>query len=154
MRLEPLCRLELAYTPEVFGRHVVLVAPYGEGEAYAYGEGDGRASGERLSGSVRWSNHPRRRSDGVFLPDVHGVVHTEDGADVIFSLSGRTTQLGEGVGVQHLHATFHADDDAHRWLNDVVCVAEGRIHVEEMRSDISVYYCVNEGVGRTGSDRT
>jgi hypothetical protein len=144
MRLEPLCRLDLVYIPAVFGQHVVLVAPYGSEEAHAYGEGDGTASGDRLRGSVRWSNHPRRRSDGAFLPDVHGVIQTEDGANVIFSMSGRTTELGEGTGVQHLHVLFEADHDAYRWLNGVVCVGEGRIHVEEMRSDIRVYYCVNE----------
>jgi hypothetical protein len=34
-----------------------------------YVVGDGELTGPRLTGSVRWTNHPRRRADGTWLPE-------------------------------------------------------------------------------------
>ncbi|MEP6641833.1 MAG: DUF3237 family protein [Gaiellales bacterium] len=145
MRLDHLCDLDLGYRSELFGGAVVLVAPYGTTESSAYGEGDGSAVGDRLRGEVRWTNHPRRRSDGAFLPDSHGMIRTDDGADIIFSLSGRTTFADNAsLGVQNLHALFEAESERYRWLNDVVCVAEGKIDPNTMRAVIRVYVCVHE----------
>ena len=51
------------------------VRPFGTDE----GTGTGTALG-RNAGRVRGSNQPHRRSDGVLLPDVRGVVEFADGA--------------------------------------------------------------------------
>jgi hypothetical protein len=136
--------LDLGYGSDLFGGAVVLVAPHDTMESSAYGEGDGSVVGDRLRGDVRWSNHPKRRSDGAFLPDAHGVIRTDDGADIIFSLRGRTTFAAGSLGVQNLHALFEAESERYRWLNDVVCVAEGKIDRDTMRSLIRVYVCVHE----------
>ena len=60
------------------------VRPFGTNE----GTGTGTALG-RNAGRVRGSNQPHRRSDGVPLPDVRGVVESAEGAVVVFHLSGR-----------------------------------------------------------------
>ena len=79
MRLEHLCDLELAYREmPTLGTDFVLVRPYGSEEGTGYGEGDGKVSGPQLSGTVRWVNHPHRRSDRVMLPDAHGVILTAE----------------------------------------------------------------------------
>ena len=98
MRLEHLCDIELCYQSLPFGtKKFVLVRPYGGEEGSGYGEGDGTVSGERLRGQVRWVNHPHRRSDGVMLPHAHGLVATDDGALVMFTLQGRTVLRDAGA---------------------------------------------------------
>ena len=63
MRLEHLCDMELVYREEaLYGGKFLLVRPYGGEEGSGYGEGDGSVSGSKLSGRVRWVNHPHRRS--------------------------------------------------------------------------------------------
>ena len=52
----------------------------GDESGPGWGIGEGTVSGERLSGTIKWSNHPSLRSDGVALPDFRGVISTADGA--------------------------------------------------------------------------
>jgi hypothetical protein len=84
---------------------------YGSQEASAYGEGDGLVKSDRLKGRARWVNHPHCRSDGVWLPNVHGVIQTEDGASVLFSLHGRTSFVEGGKGRQLLTVIFETGDE-------------------------------------------
>jgi hypothetical protein len=79
MKLERVCEMRWAYR-EGFD----LVKPYGGEEGLGYGEGGGTVTGERLAGTVRWANHPRRRSDGRMLPNGGGVLTTTDGARLPF----------------------------------------------------------------------
>ena len=67
--------MELAYREEpTYGGKFLVVQPYGSEEGTGYGEGDGTFTGPRLQGKARWVNHPHRRSDGMMLPDAHGVI--------------------------------------------------------------------------------
>jgi hypothetical protein len=137
MRLERLCEMRWAYRDGF-----ELVKPYGGEEGLGYGEGTGTVNGERLSGTVRWANHPRRRSDGRMLPNGGGVLTTSEGAKLPFLFQGRTVFDG-AVGSQLIVFWFEAADERYRWLNDAVCVAEGLIKgAGEVR--IAVYECVNE----------
>ena len=149
MRLEPLCALALEYDERagVPDGGFVLVAPYAGGDGGGYGGGHGAVRGARLNGVAVWSNHPRRRSDGRMLPDAHGVILTDDGARVVFELRGRTVFSDADRGVQSLVGWFESDDERYRWLNDVVCVAEGEITVGTARAEIDVYLAVNERDG-------
>jgi hypothetical protein len=137
MRLEPLCDFDLAYTTEF-----VLVQPFGTEEGAAYGEGEGNVSG-RVDGTVRWINHPRRRSDAVMLPNTDGLIETEDGARVLFHLAGRTPSEGPAAGQQLLRVQFVADAQ-YEWLNLVFAVGEGRIDFERMHALIRVFECVHD----------
>jgi uncharacterized protein DUF3237 len=125
MRLEHLCDFEGAFTSVG-----ALVRPFGTEEGGGYSEGEGRFSGARLSGSARWSNFPRRRSDGAMQPNMRGVITTPDGASVLFTFRGLTVWTGgpnDGAGNQLFHVTFMADDERYRWLNNAVCVMEGKL---------------------------
>lgn len=141
MRLEPLFDMELDYAGGFF-----VLAPYGGTEGSGYGSGGGRVTGERLSGSVRWSNHPRRREDGVLLPDAHGVIETDDGGRVLFHLSGYSTPVEGQEAMRGIlsPATFATDDERYKWLNDVVAVGEGVIDFRTLELRLRYYATVNE----------
>lgn len=143
MRLEPFCVMDLAYDGGV-----KMVKPYGTEEGTAYGVGTGTVSGE-LTGTVKWANHPHRRSDGRMLPDAAGEILTADGATVMFRLQGRTTFRevnGERKGGQVLWMLFESDAEAHKELNDALCVVEGVIDSATLRIHFSVFRCVHEGL--------
>ena len=95
-------------------------------------------------GTAQWSNHPRGRSDGTMMPAARGVITTPEGAEVMFELSGRTvfvTQGTETVGRQLLMTLFESEDDRYRWLNDTVCMTEGRIDPVAMVMHMEVAIC-------------
>ena len=146
MRLEHLCDLELTYRREpLYAGLSKLVAPYGTQEGSLYGEGEVVLRGERLSGAGRWANHARRRSDGVNLPDVHGVLRTEDGAFVLFGTQGRTLPpAADGTRRQLLTVWFEAEDARYRWLNTAVCPLERVIESASGTMRARVYSCVHE----------
>ena len=142
MRLEYLCDMELTYREELLYRGIhPRVQPFGTEEGTFYGEGDGQVTGQRLQGKARWVNHPHRRSDGVMLPDVHGVIVTDEGAIILFVLQGRTV-FKDGMGDQLLSVTFESQDEQYRWLNNAFCVLEGKIVHGNMKAH--TYQCVNE----------
>jgi hypothetical protein len=103
-----------------------IVSPYGSYEGIAYGEGRGTATG-RIEGTAVWSNYPRRRTDGRMLPNLHGLITTPDGASILFEFRGRTIVEGDEPGRQNLVGWFESDHESYRWLNDLVCIAEGQI---------------------------
>jgi hypothetical protein len=150
MRTTKLCTLNLTQTsPNVF------VQPYGGQEAAAFGGGEGVAEGDQLRGAVRWFNHPRRRSDGVMLPDIQGVITTDDGTTIVFSMQGRVvwSETPDGpIGDQLMRVTFEADDPRYRWLCDAFCIFEGKVIPPSPQTqgrpqrvgDAFVYVCVNE----------
>jgi hypothetical protein len=145
MRLEALCDMELTYRQEpLYDGLLKMVVPYGTQEGSLYGEGDAVFRGERLSGMGRWANHARRRSDGVNLPDAHGVIRTDDGAFVLFTLQGRTLPAQDDKRRQLLTVLFEADDERYRWLNTAVCVLEGVIAPGSGVMRACIYACVHE----------
>ena len=128
MRLELLSVFHWGYDDagRIPGPGYVVVNPYDGAEGIGYGEGRGTATG-RVEGSVVWSNYPRRRSDGRMLPDVRGLITTAEGASILFELRGRTVFDRDEPGRQNLVGWLESDHEGYRWLNDLVCVAEGRI---------------------------
>jgi len=142
MRLDQLCVMELQYTSEFH-----YVSPYEGGSGKGWGLGEGTTTGDRLSGTVLWSNHPNGRGDGAMQPGVRGVISTSDGAEVMFDLTGRTIFVerdGQPVGRQLLMTLFESEHDDYRWLNDTVCMTEGAIDRERKVMRAQVYLCVPE----------
>ena len=142
MRLEPLCAFDLHYTSDFH-----LTRPYGNESGTGWGVGDGRVTGERLTGTAQWSNQPARRGDGAMLPNARGVVATDDGAEVVFDLTGRTVFVdrdGEEVGRQLLLVLLESEDGRYAWLNNAVCVGDGVISPETMTMHLDVFQCVSE----------
>ncbi len=141
MQLDYICDMELVYRAEpLYADKFLLVLPYGGAEGTGYGEGDGTVTGSRIQGSLRWVNHPHRRSDGVMLPDAHGVIVTHDNAIVMFTLQGRTI-FEQGQGKQLLSVTFEAEAETYRWLNATFCVLEGLIDSERLQMRARIYAC-------------
>jgi Protein of unknown function (DUF3237) len=143
MKLDPLCEMELVYRDSTFGDKFILAKPYGGEEGSGYGEGDGTVAGEKIRGTLRWVNHPRRRADGAMLPNAQGVIKTNDGALVHFSLQGRTVRVGD-QGRQLLSALFESGDDRYKWLNNTFCVVEGKIDSGKMAMNFRVFSCVSD----------
>jgi len=120
---------------------LVIVSAYGSEEGIGYGDGRGTATG-RFEGSVVWSNYPRRRTDGRMLPNVRGLITTTDGAAILFELRGRTIFEGDQPGRQSLVGWLESDHESYRWLNDVVCIAEGQIRAGGM--EIHLYAGIHD----------
>jgi hypothetical protein len=133
------------------------VAAFGaSGDIASYAQGDGRITGDRLTGKVRWTNHPRRRADGVGLPDFHGVISTDDGADILFSFHGYSYGVKEAAKAHPLQAheqraalaalTLAAGDDRYRWVNRVFAAIEADVrpfaNPEHWR--LRAFECVNQ----------
>jgi len=140
MRLEPLCELRMQYENDA-----VWLTPYGGDERMGYGHGPGKVTGERLQGRIRWSNHPRRREDGVWCPDLNGAIETEDGARLVVALRGYS--IDETVRQRRAivaAAWFWADDERYRWLNYVLGVGEGEIDEDKDEWWLRVFACRNE----------
>ena len=136
MRLEHICDIALGY------RHdFVLVRPYGSEEGAGYGELRGTATGERLAGLVRAVNHPRRRSDGTMLPDLHGLIETTDGARPLQRAGAdlvRQRRPRSANAALHVRSGGRAVPLAERLL----CIYEGTVEMPLARGRI--YACVNE----------
>jgi hypothetical protein len=138
MKLVPLFELEFAYT--VWEEVGAIVGETGS-ETQAWGLAEGAVRGERVSGSHRSCNHPRRRTDNVNVPDVHGIIATDDGAKIYYHLDGygiATHGTRRTIG----SARFRTGDARYAWLNTVVAVDEGLFTA--MTAPIRFYECVAE----------
>jgi hypothetical protein len=142
MRLEPLCRLSMRYDEGAW------VRPFGGEEGAGFGWGGGTVTGDVLHGSVRWANFPRRREDGVWTPNLHGVIRTDDGGEILVTLHGQSVQeAGPGVGRAILTRVEMLSDHAtYRWLNTSFIVGEGEIDEESEAWWVEAHVCVNEVV--------
>ena len=140
MRLEPICELRMKYEERAW------LAPFQANERQGYGTGSGFVSGARVQGKMSWSNHPRRREDGVWCPDLHGHIDTEDGAHVLISINGYSILEDTPTVRRAIVAAvwMQADDDRYRWLNYVLGVGEGEIDEEAEEWWLRVYACLNE----------
>jgi hypothetical protein len=81
-----------------------------------------------VEGAVRFSNNPRVRGDGVLLADLAGAIATDDGARIVFSLTGlgRKDPNGRSFSVA-LAMTLESDDERYLWVNDALCIAEASV---------------------------
>lgn len=133
MQLKPLC--EVAWTYDLLSQ----VDPSPSGDGRIYGQGTGVFTG-RLTGAAQWSNFPRLH-DGDAWPDARGVLRLADGAEALFTLTGRAA-LADGRGIHVL--TFETGAPAYAWLNHVLAIGEGTIDVEQARLAMRYHECVAE----------
>lgn len=81
------------------------------------------------------------------LPNARGVITTEDGSKVLFDLTGRTVWVerdGADVGRQLLMTLFESDAEPFKWLNNTVCIAEGKIDPATLVVHLEVHLCISE----------
>src|SRR2546428_7730879 len=93
MRLEPGCRLEMEYEPDA-----ACLVPYGDKEGAGFGYGKGTVRGSQVRGKGVWANHPRRREDGVWCPDCHGFITTDEGVKTLgYSIDEATSAVRRAI---------------------------------------------------------
>ena len=114
-------------------------------EALGFGQGDGAISGG-IEGTLMWANYPRRRQDGVWTPNLRGVITATDGNELLVSVHGQSVEeLGEGSKRAILaRVELTSEADPYRWLNTCFLVGEGEIDEEREHWWLDTYVCVNE----------
>ncbi|HSS93761.1 MAG TPA: DUF3237 family protein [Candidatus Dormibacteraeota bacterium] len=145
MQLRPLYTARFYY-PEDWA--VALNGPAGKEEQHFF-FAEGRCTGG-LSGRFRGANHPRRRTDLTFTPDIQGVIETDDGATIMFDFQGYGRAYPPGRR-QIVGAAWHlSEHEKYRWLNDTICVLAGEVRwpdkpPEEVKPiDVQLVIDVNE----------
>ncbi|MEA2000789.1 MAG: hypothetical protein U9N84_02730, partial [Actinomycetota bacterium] len=75
-------RSELLYSTEqaYIGDTTQYVELYDGAFLQMYGRGEGTVDWNGMRGRIEWTNFPPRRPDGVYLPDITGVIRF-DGSD-------------------------------------------------------------------------
>jgi hypothetical protein len=81
------------------------------------------------------------------LPNLRGLITTQDGASILFEFRGRTIFEGDAPGRQNLVGWFESDHENYLWLNDLVCIAEGGISATGPDMVINVYAGISRDVG-------
>jgi len=143
MRLEPLCRLSMQYRGASWHRPYDS-APREDGERLGFGHGDGTVSGE-IEGAVVWANYPRRRQDGVWTPNLRGMITTPDGHELLVSVHGQSVEEDAGSRRAILaRVELTSDAEPYRWLNTCFVVGEGEIDEDREGWWIDAYVCVHE----------
>lgn len=102
----------------------------GENESQHFFLGEGHCEG-RITGAFQAANHPLRRTNGTFLPDVQGVIETEDGATIYFDHRGYGRTYPAGKRQVLSIGTHLSDDERYRWLNDSIAVGVGEVRPME-----------------------
>ena len=125
MRLEPLYRLTFRYSAHWDADaggvlHRLLV-------------GEGRCEG-RISGRFQGTNDSRRRPDGTFEPDYHGVIETDDGAAILFHLTGYGFPDESRVTATVKHV---CGDERYGWLNTTLSVVNGDFRERSVVLDVA-----------------
>ena len=114
-------------------------------EALGFGQGEGSVSGE-LEGTLVWANYPRRRQDGVWTPNLRGMLRTADGAELLVSMHGQSIDEQAPWSRRAILARVELTTDAqpYRWLNTCFLVGEGEIDEGREHWWLDVFVCVNE----------
>jgi hypothetical protein len=143
MRLEPLCRMSLTYRDASW--HEPYGARGGAEEAIGFGHGDGAVSGE-IEGRVVWANFPRRRQDGVWTPNLRGMIRAQDGSELLVAIHGQSVDENAPGRRRAILARVELTTEAapYRWLNTCFLVGEGEIDEEREDWWLDVYVCLNE----------
>ncbi len=125
MRLEPLYRLTFRYEHSWTTR-------LGD-DVHQLLRGKGRCEGA-VSGRFSGQNRARRRAGGPFEPDYHGVIETDDGATILWHLTGFGWPDEGRVVTTVKHLT---DDERYRRLNDVLCAVNGVVQSREVTLEVA-----------------
>jgi hypothetical protein len=93
-----------------------------------------------------WANYPRRREDGVWTPNLRGVLTLTGGAELLVSMHGQSI-LEDAPGnrraiLARVELTTEAPD--YRWLNTCFAVGEGEIDEGRETWWLETYVCINE----------
>lgn len=123
--------------------------PYGArddgAEALGFGHGEGTVTGE-IDGKITWANFPRRRQDGVWTPNLRGLIVLQDGHDLLLSMHGQSVEEAAPGEFRAILARVELTTSAepYRWLNTSFLVGEGEIDETREHWWLDTFVCVNE----------
>lgn len=115
-------RMKLKYTQ---GWAVELGAP-DRSESQYFFLAEGSCNGQ-ITGNFQAANHPQRRTDGTFMPDVQGIIETDDGAKIYFDHHGYGRAYPAGRRQVLAMGTHLSSDPRYNWLNDSIAVGVGEV---------------------------
>ena len=100
----------------------------------AVGRGEGTVEWDGMEGRIEWTNFPPRRPDGVYLPDITGVIKL-DGSDhpIMYRMHGISLLPDEQD--RRLFAgpvRWYTDNPDFLWLNDRWGYEEGEVDRETL----------------------
>jgi hypothetical protein len=129
---------ELASTP--YGRDAEQAE-----EGLGFGHGDGEVTGE-IDGTLFWANYPRRRQDGVWTPNLRGVITTHDGKEILVAIHGQSVEENAPGQQRAILARVEltSEEGSYRWLNTCFLIGEGEIDEDREVWWLLTYVCVNE----------
>jgi hypothetical protein len=123
--------------------------PFGAGgedaERLGFGHGEGEVTGE-IEGRLVWANYPRRRQDGVWTPNLRGMITATDGNELVVSIHGQSVQEVAPAYRRAILARVEllSEAEPYRWPNTCFVVGEGEIDEERETWWLDTYVCVNE----------
>jgi hypothetical protein len=123
--------------------------PYGshgdDSEGLGFGHGDGVVTGE-IEGKLVWANYPRRRQDGVWTPNLRGMVTLADGSQLVVAVHGQSVEEDAPGHRRAILARVEltTERDEYRWLNTCFLVGEGEIDEGRETWWLDTYVCVND----------
>jgi len=128
-------------------------APYqrsdgGSEQEFGYGTGEGTVTGDVFQGALSWVNTPERREDGVWTPDLRGVIKADDGGELLLAFAGLSID-GEWPEPRRAIAgrvQLITEHEPLRWLNTCFIVGEGEIDAKVLQWWVDAYVCVNDAV--------
>lgn len=124
--------------------------PYGQDgegvEGLGFGHGNGTISGE-IAGTIAWANFPRRREDGVWTPNLRGVIKVSDVTELLISMHGQSVEEVAPGSPRAILVRVELTTQAaeYRWLNTCFIVGEGEIDEDREEIWLDTYVCVHEG---------
>jgi hypothetical protein len=123
--------------------------PYGSQGESAEGLGFGHGAGEvagAFEGKMVWANYPRRRQDGVWTPNLRGMITLVDGNQLVVAIHGQSVEEDAPGHRRAILARVEVTTEAaeYRWLNTCFLVGEGEIDEERENWWLETYVCVNE----------
>jgi len=105
------------------------------------GRGDGTVAWGDGVGTIEWSNFPPRRPDGVFLPDITGIIRLDNHErPVMYRLQGISLLPDEdGRRLFAGPVRWFTDDPDLLWLNDRWGYEEGGLDLGSLRFHTRAY---------------
>lgn len=144
MRLETFGKIRVRYTSGSWHRPYAHERGAAE-EGIGFGQGQGDVTGE-VEGGLVWANYPRRRQDGVWTPNLRGVITTPGGEEILVSIHGQSV-LEEAPGERRAilaRLELTTESEQFRWLNTCFLVGEGEIDETSEEWWLTTYVCVNQ----------
>jgi hypothetical protein len=86
----------------------------------------------------------RSRARSAVRDGLPAWIVSESSGAILFEFRGRTIFEGDEPGRQNLVGWFESDHENYRWLNDLVCIAEGGISATVPNMVIKVYAGIHE----------